>query len=128
MVHTNGVYLPSVRVARYGSIWKCKEDIDWWIWVMGFLAGVSRDTSDGEMEALRYTLKLVMLEGRIRNVNRISLLAYKRFLEKLRQLQRGECRIFEMTRSYSFSRVDFNFSQVNIPLENIIKKIPILFP
>lgn len=90
---------------------------------MGFLAGVSGDASDGEMEALRYTLKLVLLEGRIRNVNRISLLAYKRFLEKLRQLQRGECRIFEMSRSYSF-----NFSQVKIPLENLIKKIPILFP
>lgn len=90
---------------------------------MGFLAGVSGDASDGEMEMLRYTLKLVLLEGRIRNVNRISLLAYKRFLEKLRQLQRGECRIFEMSSSYSF-----NFSQVKIPLENLIKKIPILFP
>lgn len=53
---------------------------------MGFLAGVSGDASDGEMEVLRYTLKLVLLEGRIRNVNRISLLAYKRLLEKLRQL------------------------------------------
>lgn len=78
------------------------------------------DPSGREKKALSYTLYLVLLYGRIRRCKWFSLLSCKRFLEKSKQSQRGECRIFLMMRPYSFSRVDLNFLWVKVPSENLI--------